>query len=763
MNKAITDGLALMPPAFSAGLDQWSGGDGTPGAPTYEGTPYAAFVPADQDFAGCLELMKVSATQKLRHTGQTPILPGCYLRIRVRVKAVSGNLPAVRIAAWAGAADGGHLAGVVETGPEVQLTSYGQVETLEAIVGTGARSGVDMPWGSGAAFGHFGLDLTGPDGGIVRIDDIEIEDVTSVFLRDMMGWVDVRDYGAAGDGVTDDRAAFLAADAAAAGRRVFVPEGLFRIASSITLDSPVRFEGRLSMPVEARLSLMKNFDLPSYIEAFGDEVEAFRKAVQALMNYTDHESLDMGGRRIQLDAPIDVQAAVDNKEVFEVRRVIRNGQFDPQPGPAWDDEVVTSAASYDPANPTVLTSVANVAQVPVGALVEGAGVGREVYVRSKNVGTGQVELSLPLHDAAGTQVYTFRRFKYVLDFSGFAKMQDVGLENIAFFCDGVCSAVMLPPDGMILHIRDCYINRPKDRGITSIGRACQGLLLDRNKFRSNEQPMRAQDRTSVAFNTNANDVKLRNNLAMRFRHFGVMHGLGHQILGNHWYQGDEEDGGLRTAGIVLTQPNCVTTISGNYVDNSFIEWGNEHDPAPGHASEYSFGALTITGNFFFTIRAASWFNWLVVKPYGPGHYIHGLTVSGNVFRTSGGGIDRVEAVDDSIAGLDMTRARNILFEGNTFNGIGQYTANPLILEHWEASPHSVWTVETGGALPFGGRAREVTAVVPTDPVLDAAGERVFAMPLARTEQGADARQVALVWPEPVWGEARLTVRMDNPA
>jgi len=42
----------------------------------------------------------------------------------------------------------------------------------------------------------------------VRVDDFLIEDVTSAFLRDMLGIVDVRDYGAIGDGVTDDSAAF---------------------------------------------------------------------------------------------------------------------------------------------------------------------------------------------------------------------------------------------------------------------------------------------------------------------------------------------------------------------------------------------------------------------------------------------------------------------------------------------------------------------------------------------------------------------------
>ena len=44
-------------------------------------------------------------------------------------------------------------------------------------------------------------------------DAIEIEDITSAFHRVLMDWVDVRDFGAIGDGSTDDSAAFEAAEA----------------------------------------------------------------------------------------------------------------------------------------------------------------------------------------------------------------------------------------------------------------------------------------------------------------------------------------------------------------------------------------------------------------------------------------------------------------------------------------------------------------------------------------------------------------------
>lgn len=327
MNKAITDGVVFMPPAFATGLDQWSSGDGTPGSDSYQGAGNAALVAADQDFGGALELTKSQTTQKLRHFGETPILPGCYLQVRARVKAVSGNFPTLRIAAWAGGAGNQHVTGVTETGPEVTLSSYGEVVEISAIVGVGQRSGVDMAWGPGAIYGHFGLDLTGPNGGVVRIDDIEIEDITAAFRGQSTDWVDVRDYGAVGDGTTDNHAAFEAADAAAQGRDVLVPEGVYRLGDSVTLQSRVRFQGTVTMAADKILSLNGSYDLPSYIDAFGDEELGFRKAFQALLNNSGHESLDLCGRLITLTEPVDMQAAVVDKNNYSQRRYIKNGQF----------------------------------------------------------------------------------------------------------------------------------------------------------------------------------------------------------------------------------------------------------------------------------------------------------------------------------------------------------------------------------------------------------------------------------------------------
>lgn len=761
MNKVITDGLVLMPPAFADGLDVWSSGDGTPGSDTYAGSGNGAFVPADQNFQGCLEIVKTQSVTKLRYMGETTLLLGCYLRVRALVGCLSGALPDVRITGWPGQAGGAELTGVVTTGPSVALTGYGDVVEVSAIIGTGSRTGVDMVW-TGANYGHLGLDFTGANGAVLRIDDIIIEDITSVFLRDMMGAVDVRDYGAVGDGVTDDAAAFEAADNDSNGREVLVSAGTYFLGSSVTFQNQVRFEGTVLQGAADRLIFQKNFDYPTYFAAFGDEEIALKKALQALLNFSDHDSLDLGGRRISLSGPLDVQAAVSNKTQFEVRRVLRNGQLQPTLGPNWDDDVVVAQATYADTAPYTLTNVANVSAIQPGALVTGNGVGREVYVTSVNVAQGTVTLSTQLFDAIGTQPFTFTRFKYLLDFSGFAKLSDFIIDDVEFRCEGACSGALLPPDGLMFQVRDCHILRPKDRGFTSHGEGCQGMIVDRCNFVSDEQAIPSQNRTSIAFNVNANDPKIRNNRGVRFRHFCVLQGNGNIIANNHWFNGDNETDGVRLGGLVLTSPNCLMTVTGNYIDNNFIEWTNEHDATPVNTG-FSFGGLTIVGNIFLAIDVQPSFRWIVVKPYGTGHFISGLSVQGNVFRTYNATIERVEKIDTTYADLNFNLMRNIIFEGNAFNGITSQTRNPHIDVHNQNSVDQTWTVATNNFLPFGGWTRTINSLVPVQAIRNGAGDPVFAQPYVDPVNGANTDEFRIIWPEAVEGQIRYSVRMDNPA
>lgn len=758
MNKAITQGLVLMPPPFSAGLALWSREDGRPGQGSYAGQPNAAFVPADQDFAGCLELQKTLSLQKLRCFQQIPFQPGLYLRVTARVKAISGPLPSVRIAAWAGNSGGSNVASAVQTGPSVALTSYGQVVTVSAILASGNRTGVDMTWGTGPVYGHMGLDLTGPTGGVVRIDDIEIEDVTAIFHSEMFDWIDVRDYGALGDGVTNDWAAFDAADTAAAGRTVVVSPGSYYLASHFTFDNPVKFEGTLVMPLSQRLSCTRDYNLNTYAAAFGSELEGFRRALQVLFYFTDHNTLDLNGRRVELTGPIDV-AALTGLTAFGQRRVLSNGVLTVAPGSAWDTQTVTSVASYSTATPTRLSGVANIAAIPVGARISGTGVGREVYVASKNIGAGTLELSQPLWGGNGTRTYTFRLFKYMLDFSGFQDLWRFEISDMEFSCASVCSAVSLPYAGSLFRFDRCTFQTPRNKAITSIKGGCQGMVVEGCLFNGGG-PNPPDD--IIGFNVNANDSKIRNNRSAYLAHFGIFAGGSHIVMGNHLFPDSRTASPMRRAGFIFTTPNVRGFVIGNYIDHHFIELSNEYDENPNSGSSYTFGGLTISGNLFLYADPSPAFRFITVSPKGSGHSLNGLVVSNNVFRSSQAALERVEMVDTSNGTLNTGSFRNVVFANNTFTGVSQATVSPIYVEHTQNTASATWVVDATAYLPFTGRSRNVEAVVLEGPLRNAANVVQWAQPYVEVEQGAGNRLVNLQWPSAVKGRAMVTVRCDNP-
>lgn len=761
MSIALTNPAAITPPPFSAGLNVWSQTTGRPGTPTYAAAGFAAFVPSDPDFGGALEVQKTTSVVRLRWMGAVPIQAGSYLRVRARIKGIAGALPNVRVGAWAGTTAGVEATGLTTTGPEVTLTTYGQIVEVTAIIGNGARPSVNMVWPLSVQIAHFGIDLTGPTGGVVRLDDLVIEDVTPLYATEQIGVVDVRDYGALGNGVSDDRAAFLAAMAASGGRPLLVPSGVYRIASDLSVTVPVIFRGTLSMPDNTILILQRNFDQPSYAAAFGSGEAGFRKGLQALFHTDEHMMFDLMGRRVLLSGPVDVRALAGLDDTSS-RRVLINGQLEMAENPAWATDVTTRVATYNPANPLLLSGVTNVAAVPVGSRVTGVGVGREVYVRARNVSAGTLTLSLPLFGGAMTQSFTFERFKYALDFSGFQALRNFEFENLEFLCRGRGSCVMLPEDGRIFRFRHCDFDRPRDRAITSIGVACQGLTVDNCQFSSSQMTLNSQDRTVIAFNVNSNDAKIRNNRAVLWAHFGVMAGSGHIILGNHFFQGDTTAQGIRQAGLVLSAGNVKSTITGNYIDNCFIEMTNEHDQDPIQTSGFSFGGLTVTGNIFFAISVAPWFSYIVFKPYGSGHFIQGLTVTGNVFRQSGLVIDRVDRVDTTYATLRFDRFRNVIFRDNTYNSVTSPAESPTVIVHDQVTPATTWTITTGGKMPFGGRVRTVTSVVMEGPARDGANAIRYDMPHALTNQGPDSNEARLVWPVATRGLAIVTARVDRP-
>ena len=71
--------------------------------------------------------------------------------------------------------------------------------------------------------------------------------------------------------------------------RFWCQKGVFELSLDVTLDSKVKFESTITQPDDKRIILQNGYNFKSYLDAFGDEERAFKKAYQALLNFADHE------------------------------------------------------------------------------------------------------------------------------------------------------------------------------------------------------------------------------------------------------------------------------------------------------------------------------------------------------------------------------------------------------------------------------------------------------------------------------------------
>ncbi|MGZ2256157.1 right-handed parallel beta-helix repeat-containing protein [Roseobacter sp. A03A-229] len=566
MNKAITDGAELMPPPYAQAFDAYAGEDGSADAPALG--PEVRLVEDDPDLGPCLELEKTESLHAIRYRGETPLLPGCYLRVTVRLKVLDGALPSARIAGFAGGPGGVPVADAQTAGPTVRLPEIGSVAEVSAIVGPGARLGVDMVWGPDALYGHFGLDVTGPGASVLRIGPIVIEDVTAVFLTQQIAQVDVRDFGAAGDGKTDDSDAFEAADAAACGGSLLVPQGRFFLGRDVTLSAQVRFQGHVVMPEEAVLLLREQFDLPSYYAAFADMPLALGKALQALLLPHAPNRLDMRGRAVALSEPLRVPAPRRTSPMPQ-RKTLCNGQIIAQAGPEWIPQERRAIAQWAPDAPRVLREVRIAAQIPPGAHVSGPGVRDETYVCGVEAAIGALTLNGRLGGGTGQRELTFTRFQYLLDFSAVPALYDFTLSGMELCCEGLASGILLAPRGANFRLQDSTIRDMRDRGLTSCGSGCNCLVLDRSAFISRQRTALPH----LGFNASSSGLRIvncRSEGPHAFGHFAGTHML---MSGCHL----SNTTGALHPGLVLAQgPVCLLT--GNHFQDCTVIVGRDQEP-----------------------------------------------------------------------------------------------------------------------------------------------------------------------------------------
>lgn len=173
--------IDLTPPPFEEGLCLWSQADGTPDTPAYDDAQNVRLARGDPDFGTCLELRKIEPVQRLRYMGEAPMPAGAFVEVSARLKHLRGPALSVRVAAWPGGRHGRGVAGLDCAAPEIALDPDGAVTRVSAVIGPVADPGVDLVWTPEVLYAHVGLDLIGPDGGVVRIENLAVRNVTPRF------------------------------------------------------------------------------------------------------------------------------------------------------------------------------------------------------------------------------------------------------------------------------------------------------------------------------------------------------------------------------------------------------------------------------------------------------------------------------------------------------------------------------------------------------------------------------------------------------
>ena len=122
--------------------------------------------------------------------------------------------------------------------------------------------------------------------------------VLRTLLAKLRGWPDVKDFGAVGDGVADDTAAFVAAAAANIGKRIFVPAGTYNV-TAMNFPLATKFYG-----AGAQVSIIKKTANGDF-GTIGDAacIEALRIDLNA-PTYTGKGLTVNGGNQITRDFEI---------------------------------------------------------------------------------------------------------------------------------------------------------------------------------------------------------------------------------------------------------------------------------------------------------------------------------------------------------------------------------------------------------------------------------------------------------------------------
>lgn len=440
MNKLIAQDVGLTLPGRLNWLEastDWDAGANT-GA--------VGVSSADSDFDECLELIVGRAPLKLRYGGGAHFQTGRRVRVSVRAKVMTGFVSRLEIAAWPASAAAKRPPDVLASAPLRSADQHGGVSEISAIYLLSEEEAVS---GRGRAYDQFGLSIFGAlPGARIRIGPLRIDHVPSAPQPLRTERPDPCCRSAKDDVVFDNHPSVQIGGAATDGRPVSVTKG------DCFARPPLHSPGSVPQARDGRLNLRSVLKYSDYLSVIKNDALALEKGLQTLLDVDDHLVLDLEGREISLFKPLEVRSSGAGGIGVSTPRLIRNGRIIARETGNWPTVTVTSPANYSIGD-RLLTNVRNAESILYGMVVEGVGVGEDVYVKNVDAARREVTLSRPLNGVAPAQVYTFRRFPYALDFNAVTFTSAVELADITFSCSGVAGGVMPPAAGHALKLRGC--------------------------------------------------------------------------------------------------------------------------------------------------------------------------------------------------------------------------------------------------------------------------------------------------------------------
>lgn len=432
------------------------------------------------------------------------------------------------------------------------------------------------------------------------------------------------------------------------------------------------------------------------------DMAGWKQALRDLFNLA-YYSLDLEGRKIIIDEPavMDVVTGLTSKAVW---KRITNGELSISANFLTNYPVTSAVLSVTHTANSAVATMASTAGLRKGMYLIGAKLPRATFILSVDSPT-QITMTKKAMSSGVANVTRYDN-NYIFDFRNFTRLTRFTFENLHINCQSNGSAYMSSMDEDIVEFKNCRFVNPETFAICQYN-AGGGMVVDGCDFIASDSDTPPASRTRIACVMNG-DCRINNNRTAYFRHAFVIDGGATQFLCNHPFAGTTD--ATDHLPNVIYQRSGNHVITGNYIDNGWIEFTNEEFAGVAAAEV---GGGIISGNRFVTRALAATEAFIVIAPYRANSVLAHMTIVGNGFKplTSGGSVPLTAAtkIDTTNGTIDATTVVDVFMSNNTFEQVGKQEEPAMVKVNFNSGNQAV--VSFANKFPFNLAPREALGIV----------------------------------------------------